>query len=122
MGTAEELAGRRMQIIEAAIARRDLDGLSLLTIVVQLNPAEESTVSLDDLPGHSAQRAWVGDLKRDVSLWKTGELLWADVDRGAITAGPRGTGRTLFARPFARTLSLKLVATSRSGSRRVPAI
>ncbi|MBY2986676.1 AAA family ATPase [Rhizobium leguminosarum] len=48
-------------------------------------------------------RAWVG---RDLGLWKTGELLWADVDRGAITAGPPRTGKTLFAKALARTLGL----------------
>lgn len=110
--TAEELASQSMEVIEAAIGRRHLDLTSLQQLKAQLRRPEDMTPSLDELPGYSGQRAWVEGLKRDVADWKAGEIAWQDVDRGALISGPPGTGKTLFAKALAKTLGLKLVATS----------
>lgn len=110
--TVEALAGQSMEVIEAAVGRRHLDTASLLQLKALLHKPADVTPSLDELPGYSGQRAWVEGLKRDVADWKAGKLAWQDVDRGALISGPPGTGKTLFAKALAKTLALKLVATS----------
>ncbi|WP_164777852.1 AAA family ATPase [Sinorhizobium meliloti] len=110
--TVEALAGQSMEVIEVAIGRRHLDAASLQQLKALLHKPEDITPSLDELPGYSGQRAWVEGLKRDVADWKAGEIAWQDVDRGALISGPPGTGKTLFAKALAKTLGLKLVATS----------
>lgn len=109
--TVEALAGQSMEVIEAAIGRRHLDATSLQQMTALLQKPD-ITPSLDELPGYSGQRAWVEGLKRDVADWRAGQIAWQDVDRGALISGPPGTGKTLFAKALAKTLGLKLVATS----------
>lgn len=68
--------------------------------------------SLDSLPGMDEAVAWGLDLARDLQDYAAGRLLWRDVDRGCLLAGPPGTGKTTFAKALAATCGVPLVATS----------
>ena len=67
---------------------------------------------LQDLVGYGEAKTWGLSLAQDIRAWRTGELGWADVDRGLLLSGPPGTGKTLFAGALARSCDAHLVATS----------
>jgi hypothetical protein len=55
---------------------------------------------------------WSRCLARDLSLYKRGNLPWAAMDRGAVLAGPPGTGKSTLARALAEEAGVPLVTGS----------
>lgn len=69
-------------------------------------------LSLDDIVGFSDVKSWARDLAKDVAEWRAGHLPWADVDRGAVFAGPPGTGKTKLAAAVAGACGFHFISTS----------
>ncbi|KRC00332.1 hypothetical protein ASE23_12895 [Rhizobium sp. Root73] len=57
---------------------------------------------------------WGMKFKRDLRLWRAGQLDWSDLDRGVLLYGPPGTGKTSFAASLASECGAHLVPTSLS--------
>jgi DNA polymerase III delta prime subunit len=75
--------------------------------------ATDDTPPLDALPGcDPAAREWGLALARDYAAWRRGDIPWKQVCSAAVLTGPPGTGKTTFAKALARTLKMKLTATS----------
>ncbi|WP_338661253.1 AAA family ATPase [Pararoseomonas sp. SCSIO 73927] len=73
---------------------------------------QESTLTLDDLPGQGEATAWGRQLVTDLTAFARGELDWSDVDRGVILEGPPGCGKSSFARALAGSAGVPLVSAS----------
>jgi DNA polymerase III delta prime subunit len=67
---------------------------------------------LADLHGMGAAVAWGADLARDLDAYRGGRIRWADVDRGALIAGPPGCGKTTYVRALAAECRVPLVVGS----------
>ncbi|MGG5819361.1 AAA family ATPase [Falsiroseomonas sp. HW251] len=67
---------------------------------------------LGDLHGMDAAVEWGHSLARDLSDYRSGQLSWSAIDRGALICGPTGTGKTTFARALAQECSVPLVVGS----------
>lgn len=68
--------------------------------------------SLEDLPGYRGVKPWARSFAKDVERARSGEIVWADLDRGILLHGPPGTGKTLFARALAKMCGIPLIAAS----------
>lgn len=68
--------------------------------------------SLMELPGFDEAKNWAAGLAADVRLWRNGELAWSELTRGALVAGPPGSGKTFLAAALARYLGFRLVSTT----------
>ncbi|MGO4172476.1 AAA family ATPase [Bosea sp. TAF32] len=64
--------------------------------------------TLADLHGLGEASDWGQRLAADLDDYRSGHIAWADVDRGALLAGPSGTGKTTYARALARTCNVPL--------------
>lgn len=67
---------------------------------------------LEDLSGTGEAGAWGLRLARDLRAYARGELPWSALDRGAVLAGPPGTGKTTLAQALARSAGVAFIATS----------
>lgn len=101
--------------------RRGENAAALLARAVRLAdaevvPADAPAVSgprgLARVPGLGEALMWGGQLAADLSAYREGRLPWRDVDRGAVLAGPPGTGKTTFARALAEQAGVPLVTAS----------
>ncbi|MBY0332895.1 MAG: AAA family ATPase [Acetobacteraceae bacterium] len=76
------------------------------------NAATGSAVLLEDLHGMDQAVRWGLDLREDLAAFAAGQIGWSEVDRGALLAGPTGTGKTTFARALAATCGVPLIIGS----------
>lgn len=67
---------------------------------------------LEDVRGMDGAVGWARQLTADLGLYRTGELGWEDVDRGAVLAGPPGVGKTRLARLIAAEAGIPLFDAS----------
>jgi len=74
--------------------------------------AKSAGLALSDLHGMDEAVQWGQALARDLKAYARGDLLWVDIDRGALLAGPPGVGKTTWARALARECGVPLVLGS----------
>lgn len=78
--------------------------------------AVQDAMPLDQMHGVAEAREWAEQLIEDIRLAEKGPLKggirWADVDKGALFAGPPGVGKTTIARAIAKACGLKFVNAS----------
>ncbi|MBY6266625.1 AAA family ATPase (plasmid) [Azospirillum sp. 412522] len=76
--------------------------------------AKQPTATLAQMRGMDEAVDWGMALVRDLADYRQGKLPWSAVDRGALLAGPSGTGKTTFARALAGSCDVPLVTGSLS--------
>jgi len=67
---------------------------------------------LEDLSGYGYAKDWGLRLATELNAWKSGELEWTDLDRGALLSGPPGSGKTTFASALAASCGVPLISSS----------
>ncbi|PYE93006.1 ATP-dependent Zn protease [Rhizobium sp. PP-F2F-G38] len=75
-------------------------------------PAKPKGPALEDMAGYGAAKTWGLQLAGDLRAWKSGEIAWEDVDRGALLYGPPGTGKSRYAAALANSCDVNLVLAS----------
>jgi len=71
-----------------------------------------ASIRLEDLHGVENAKRWAHQLFNDVSLAMRGKIQWKEVDRGALFAGPPGTGKTTLARAIALECGISFTAVA----------
>lgn len=72
-------------------------------------------MGLKDLHGLGEARQFAEDLIADIHAAIKGEIPWDQVDRGALLAGPPGTGKTTLAKAIAKDCNVKFIHASAAG-------
>lgn len=75
----------------------------------QANPAK---LRLEDLHGMNEVIDWAKQLAVDIAKYRSGGIVWAEVDPGALLVGPPGTGKTSAAAAIAGHCGLTFIPTS----------
>ncbi len=111
--TAELLSGNDVVMLAPILAKLSLtsEHARILRTSVPGTAADDAP-SLDELPGYRDVKPWARSFADDLKRARTGEIAWADLDRGILLHGPPGTGKTLFARALAKMCGVPLIAAS----------
>ena len=109
------LARRPDQTADVYIGKlRSLMAQDLVAAKARRSPSISirSGPTLELLHGAAEAVAWGLSLKQSLTLYKAGEIAWADVDPGLLILGPPSCGKTLFARALATTCDVPLITGS----------
>ncbi|WP_162098825.1 AAA family ATPase [Sinorhizobium sojae] len=111
--TAELLAGNDVVMLAPVVTKFSLtsDHARILRSSASGTAADDAP-SLEELPGYRDVKAWARSFAKDLERARSGEITWADLDRGILLHGPPGTGKTLFARALAKMCGIPLIAES----------
>ncbi|MBS7792451.1 ATP-binding protein [Roseococcus sp. SDR] len=100
--------GQRVQAFCSRLA-------SALKFAAKRKLASSGPRGLARVPGLSpAVNDWVHSLVRDFADYREGRIGWAEVDRGAVIAGPPGCGKTTLARAMAEEMGVPLILGSQA--------
>lgn len=73
-----------------------------------LGKAPGSEWTLENLPLPQHVETWARQVVSDLGAYHAGELLWSEVDVGALLVGPPGCGKTTFAQALAASAAVPL--------------
>lgn len=110
---AELLAGHDVVMLAPVVAKFNLTSEHariLRSSATETTAADDP--SLEGLPGYRDVKPWARSFAKDLERARSGEIVWADLDRGILLHGPPGTGKTLFARALAKMCGIPLIAAS----------
>ncbi|MFL1461615.1 AAA family ATPase [Roseococcus sp. DSY-14] len=88
-----------------------VDGVGVLLRPVAARDLRRE-VRLDDLPGMGEAGEWARQVAADLRSHKAGLLPWTEMPRGAVLAGPPGTGKSTLVRALAADAGVPLVTGS----------
>lgn len=109
---AKIVAALDFSLLVAVVSKHSLSAAEARRLLATVEGATADSPSLEDLPGYGRAKVWARGFIADLARVKSGVLDWAEMGRGVLLHGPPGTGKTLFARAFAQSAGLPLIAAS----------